>query len=615
MSLPKDNHKNNKELPPPNNPEFFKNSAQSKDTKKDKKSKSFENQNTPSAENYKVTESGLYYHPPKKPDEDSPSDPIFISSPIYPEAYLRDKDGKSHALLIKVFDGEVAHLWPMPRKTIADLRDLIGTLLDLGQNVPLNNLSNQKHLQTFLMTSRPQQKFRCVNKAGWHGEQYVFPDGTIIGNGDEGESVYPITQLCPEGIKTKGTLEEWQDNVVSICRGNSRMIFALGVAFAAPCAELVDEDSGGFNLKGKSSIGKTRCLKIAVSVFGSPEYKRSWKATSNALEGTCSLYNDALLPLDEFGQSNALEAGETAYMISQGMGKGRMKNDSSLKKIKTWRLLVLSTGETGLEEHMCQIGKQTKAGQTVRFPDIPAEVAMDADNTEVFGCFENIHEDADGASFADKIDEVCGNYYGTASRSFIEKLINNLDEAKKHLKYSVEDFVADNSKGCHGQIARVTRRFGLVYAALSLCIQYGITGSHISDEEAKKAVLKCYKAWLETRDTSGDLESHQIIEFVIGKLQEYSDSKFLCKNLNSLEEKKTYQQIWGYKESTIFYVTTYAFKTYFCNGQSPTVVAKTLCESGHLERGKDKRYSINHRIPNHNKEQDRFYTINIESGN
>ena len=344
-----------------------------------------------------------------------------------------------------------------------------------------------------------------------------------------------------------------------------------------------------------------------MSVFGSPQYRRSWKITDNALEGVCCLYNDALLPLDEFGQANAKEVGGIAYMISQEMQKGRMKSDTSMRRLKTWKVIVLSTGETGLEEHMREKGSVAKPGQLARFADIPAQ------SKGKFGCFENIHGETGGSAFADKIDDVCGKYYGIAAREFIKKITENGEESRRDLKYCIDDFVAENAKDCDGQVARVARRFGLVRAALSLAITYGILGSHITEDEAEKAVVECFRAWLEDRGTTGDMESKIIIDHVTGTLNENSDSKFREKSPNSSDSKKPYYQLWGYKNGSIFYVFRESFKNHFCMGKNPTDVAKVLHLRGHLERDSKGKYAKVQRIQNHEKESERFYTIDLNS--
>ena len=81
------------------------------------------------------------------------------------------------------------------------------------------------------------------------------------------------------------------------------------------------------------------------------------------------------------------------------------------------------------------------------------------------------------------------------------------------------------------------------------------------------------------------------------------------------DKKKTYQQIWGYKEGSIFYIHPNAFKEYFCLGQNSTDVAKALNKEGYLERSSDGKYSTNQRISAHSKDQDRFYTIQVNQDN
>ena len=97
-------------------------------------------------------------------------------------------------------------------------------------------------------------------------------------------------------------------------------MFAASQAFAGPLLDVVGEPSGGFHLRGNSSIGKTTALDLAVSVWGNPQkVRRTWRSTINAMEGLAMVSNDNVLTLDELGQVDAKDAGETAYMLANGM--------------------------------------------------------------------------------------------------------------------------------------------------------------------------------------------------------------------------------------------------------------------------------------------------------
>lgn len=557
------------------------------------------NKKKPSIEDYKVEEDGVYYLSNKG------DDPLWICPPIHVEAHLRDDSGENHAILLRIFDGEIDHYWALSRKDIPDYRGLQTRFMEFGLKLSYG-AAEQKHLQTFLTFSLPDKKLRCVDKAGWHGKHYVFPDGMVMGNGSDEESVYPIIDACTKGSKTRGTLKEWQDNVVSICVGNSRMILALATGLCGPCLQIVNEDSGGINLKGLSSKGKSRILKIAVTVCGSPDYRCTWRITINALEAICCMCNDSFLPLDELGQATPKSVGESAYMIAQGRGKERMRGNTTLRKAKTWRVFVLSTGEKGLEQHLKENDIEVKAGQIVRLVDVPGIVE------DGFGCFEDIHGQDDGACFSDKIDEVTEKYYGHAIRDFTKRVVSDVNYVRNHLKFTMDDFVAMHTKGCSGQVIRVARRFGFLLGTITMAIEFGILGDHISKGDAAEGIVKCYRAWLEDRGTKQDIEPERIIEHVIGKLKEYSDSRFLQTVPNQKDDYRTYQKIWGYKEGSTFYICIETFKSYFCVGASATDVAKVLSQAGYLQRDTEGKYTVSKRIATHSKEVDRFYVINLD---
>jgi putative DNA primase/helicase len=48
-----------------------------------------------------------------------------------------------------------------------------------------------------------------------------------------------------------------ESGIGGLAEGNSRLIFALSAAVAAPRLYVLDAESGGFHIVGASSIGKT----------------------------------------------------------------------------------------------------------------------------------------------------------------------------------------------------------------------------------------------------------------------------------------------------------------------------------------------------------------------
>lgn len=559
-------------------------------------------------ENYIVNEKGIFLIKYPK-EEEGEIEYEWICSPIWAEAHLRSTEGKNHTILIRVNDGEKDHLVALQRKTFNRWADLSEILLELNQEIPVHP-SQQKYLQTYLLKLNPKKKMRCVEKAGWHDGQYIFPNGEVIGKTKEGkEGIYPINSVCPKGVGSKGTLESWQKNVLSLCAGNTRLVFSLGVAFASLCLGILGAEGGIFNLKGRSSRGKTKCLRAAISVIGSREYERSWKATANGLEGICLLHNDSLLPLDEFGQVDAREVGEIVYMVGNGIGKQRSSRDATPRDLKTWRTMGLSSGETGLVDHMLSGSKKARAGQLVRIMDVPAE-------TDKHGCFEEIHSHKNSKEFADAIDEACKENYGTAARDFIEKIIaEGIEAVRQNMRVAADDFVADKAKDSKGkdvdgQVKRVAARFGIIRGALIEARRLGVLGNKISAEMIDDSVGSCYEAWLGSRGTEGDSESKMIIEQVVGILKENSEGKF-AERIEPINDKRIRNSIWGYRDGSTFYLLPKAYKDHICHGHDQQQVTALLKERGILKPGSDGKSSRLVRIQAHLKHPDRFYELDI----
>ncbi|SEG02815.1 protein of unknown function [Nitrosospira multiformis ATCC 25196] len=181
----------------------------------------------------------------------------------------------------------------------SDGADVRRELARLGLHISPNQFARGL-LAAYVKVWPVEARARCVDRLGWHGNTFVTPTGAI---GETEELVVFQNSHAIEPAYTEvGTVEEWRDSVAALAAGNTRLVFALSVAFAGALAEIAGEDSGGFHLRGASSSGKSSALKLAASVWGNPSaYVRLWRGTVNGLEGLATLHNDGLLILDEIG--------------------------------------------------------------------------------------------------------------------------------------------------------------------------------------------------------------------------------------------------------------------------------------------------------------------------
>ena len=250
-----------------------------------------------------------------------------------------EKSGEWGRLLEWQDDDSCTHQWAMPLELLeSDGSDVRRELARLGLHISPNQYARGL-LVAYIKVWPVEARARCVDRLGWHGNTFVTPTGSI-GEAEE-LVVFQNSHAIEPAYVESGTADEWRDSVAALAVGNTRLVFALSVAFAGALAEIAGEDSGGFHLRGASSCGKSTALKLAASVWGNPStYVRLWRGTVNGLEGLATLHNDSLLILDEIGQIDPNDAGEAAYLLANGQGKVRASRNGFARSAATLATVI-----------------------------------------------------------------------------------------------------------------------------------------------------------------------------------------------------------------------------------------------------------------------------------
>lgn len=269
-----------------------------------------------------LNEKGVWFTQTPKANGEQ-TEPIWVCSPLEVIAVTRDHNNENFGRLLQFSDTDgIIHKWPMPMELLAgDGASYRQVLLSSGLQIG-EGRKGRELLARYIQNNIPEQKVRCVNKLGWYNDLYILPN-TTIGEANNEEVVFQSSIPLVGHHESKGELSDWQQHVARYCVDNSRLGFCVCAAFAAPLLHILREESGGFNLRGPSSGGKTTALKVALSVYGSEKMLHSWRSTSNGLESIAALHNDSLLCLDELGKLEPKMAGETAYLLANGEGKQR----------------------------------------------------------------------------------------------------------------------------------------------------------------------------------------------------------------------------------------------------------------------------------------------------
>ena len=535
----------------------------------------------------------------------------WIGPPLHVLGRTRDQNGRSWGLLLEWQDPDNGkHTWAMPSAILTgrDPSAWLGRLADEGWSGAPGRRARDL-LALFLTTIRPSERVWCVPSTGWHYEQFVFPDAIIKQttgqtgqagqvNENSGLSLSSNAQSEPGNLGkivlqtataqnpylTGGILEQWQATVGAWAQGNSRLMLAICGALAAPLVHLAGQESGGFNFVGQSSTGKTTALVVGGSAWGkgtaSGGYVQNWRATANGLEGMAELHNDALLCLDEIGQASARTISEAAYLLANGMGKARAMNDGSAKAVKSWRCMVLSTGEKGLADKIAEEGGKVQAGQAVRLIDVPADAGKG------LGIFENLHSHESPSAFADCIKKAAAQNYGHAARAFITQLQQRrqqtLETLSPALQTAAESLCPPNASG---QVRRVAQRFALCAIAGEMATDWGLLPW--KEGQAFAAIKTSFDAWLLLRGDAGAAEDAAIETQVRLFIEQHGASRF--QDMDNLaapcSQRVGFRRISNTGEGMEYYVLPESFKSEICKGFPLRRAVAVLLEKGLLLPG------------------------------
>lgn len=503
---------------------------------------------------------------------------VPIASPVRVLASTSSEHGQDWGRLLEWQDHHgKTKKWAMPMELLAVRQgeEVFKALLNGG--LSFITVNHRRKLIEYLMACEPVHHVTCVSRTGWYRETYVLP-GTAIGPGADNVALLSAGYQSGD-FSESGTLAGWQQEVSALAVGNSRLCFAISVAFAAPLLSLVGMEGGGFHLKGNSTDGKSTIMYAAASVYGDHGFSHTWRATGNAIEGIASRRNDSLLCLDEIGEVDGREAGQVAYMLANGQGKGRSKQDGELRERRSWRLLFISTGEISLEDHAASAGLRTQAGMEVRTTQIPSR-------TGEHGAFEVLHGQPNGQAFADELKRGYERHHGTAFRAYIQLLAQGLEGHRERLRAEVarlnQAFTPD---GAGNQVGRAIKRFALVAAAGELATEMGITGWPAG--EATRAAEVCLKAWLDERGHLGNREEIATLAQIRAFVSAHQFSRFA----DWFDSGHRPANAVGYRRvdaaGVRFYVTVDGWKE-INKGRDPVYAAKLSAEAGFLMTGSGK---------------------------
>ncbi|MDO5612929.1 MAG: DUF927 domain-containing protein [Paracoccus sp. (in: a-proteobacteria)] len=480
---------------------------------------------------FHVNGKGVFYTAERtNKDGDAVQDVVRLSTPIHVEAITQDGNGKGWGRMVCVIS-------PTGQRnrtilTAADIAEgaragVFRVLSSLGATLPAGARLRDRLLD-YLMEAHPDRQITVAERTGWHEETgaFVLPDASFSNDLVAPAVIYhnPAADGARNPYQVKGTLAAWKDQVAEPCRGNSRLVFALSAACVGPLLRLIGGEGGVFHFSGPSSIGKSTLLAIAGSFWGGGGlhgFRETWRATDNALESKALAYSDALICLDELGQSEAGAAQRATYMLAQGAGKARMDRGGTARAAAEWRINALSSGEIGMLEKLAE-GRGAfvlKDGQEARFVEIPADAGAG------MGIYESLNNFASPAAMAEHFKGAVAQHYGAPARAYLEKLVPDRELITGKVHDNIRRIRALMAReGASAAVDRVAHRFAITATAGALASHYGILP--FTRGEIDRAVMICFEAWIRARGGAGSAEAYQAARRVRAFIDQYGASRF-----------------------------------------------------------------------------------------
>jgi len=454
---------------------------------------------------------------------------LWLAAPFEVLGLARDASGEGWGLWLQWRDPDGrAHTWPMPsRLLMVGPGELEAARVERGLRVSTDPTARM-HLRRALGEVQAGSRVTLVHRAGWHVQAdhaaYVLPDGAVIGSTTEALVLKAPAENAAVLVAAAGMLQDWQQQVARLAIGNDVAVVAIAAAFAGPLLEPLGEASGGLHFAGKSKVGKTLALRLALSVWGLP-FKggalHDWRSTANGLEGAAEECGDGLLGLDELHQADPREVASSAYMLANESGKGRMRRDTTAARRRTWRTFILSTGELDLAAMVAKAGQKLPAGAEVRLPSIP--VAS-------IGLWPRLHGYASTEALMAHLHGALRQQHGTASRAFLERLVVARSTEAAALAQAADalrsQFAKTLPQDADAQVRDVARRFALIALAGELATEWGTLPWPA--EEATRACKAMLAAWIGRRGGSGSSEEAQQLRAIRLFLMEHGASRFVA---------------------------------------------------------------------------------------
>lgn len=153
-----------------------------------------------------------------------------------------------------------------------------------------------------------------------------------------------------KAFDTKGTVEEWIENVLKLVTVSNNGKVMLISTFASLLVNFLDiHENAIIQLEGPTSTGKSGCINGCASVYGKVDnYVQTWQATKNAVVGIFASFGSFPIIFDDLKDVDPKLKKDLPglfYGFVQGEEKARSNVEGTVRNSRTFNSLLITSGE------------------------------------------------------------------------------------------------------------------------------------------------------------------------------------------------------------------------------------------------------------------------------
>ena len=394
--------------------------------------------------------------------------------------------------------------------------------------------SSETLLQKILLSCKPYVTYHPV-RTGWVESLQKFGlPYRLLG----GYKVIPydgVNSSAVRGIKTSGTLVDWQEKIGSHLNKVKIAHLAYAIFGYALVARL---GNTGINpivmIKTNSGYGKSLLGNALASMVGVTEILKIQNSVGEAgLENSFSDFNDLPIFMDELTKFSEKSIEAVGYLYGNGKGAQRgTKVSGQSQNTMMWRGCAYATSEKTMAELRKLKGlPPPNAGEETRIINLTLDYLTEQDETVFYSeIYDNEYRLFDLES-ANALELNINKIYGTPLVYYVSYLE---EKGFEYIKDKIQ-LVSTEFYRSHERITktvvqkRLLKQMGEMLAGFYLTIEAKVC--LLSEEEALDSMTIIFKKWLQYNQESIDDEETPIYNLAI-YIQSQLDS-VLCKGTHS----------------------------------------------------------------------------------